>query len=330
MSETFRALRYHGRADAPEPTLESLRIDQLSEGDTLIEVHFASVNYKDALAGRGHNKIIRELPRIGGIDLSGRVLTSADSSLRPGTEVVVHGFGVGVDHDGGYAQRARVPASWVLPLPQGLGMREAAALGVAGYTAALSVHRLEQLGLRPQNGPVVITGASGGSGSIALDILAGRGYEVSVVSGKAAMAGWFAGLGAREVLPREVFGADARPMLGARWAGAIDTVGGDALSWLVRTMRQDGLVAAFGNAGGLHLNTSVLPFILRGVHLMGINANSPMPLRREVWARMATDLRAPHLEQLIEEIGLADLPAAFDRLLASQVSGRLLVDLARD
>lgn len=327
--EPFRAFRYHGRPDAPEGRLETLGADDLSGGDTLIRVRYASVNYKDALAGRGKNRIIRALPRIGGIDLAGEVLGSADPRLAPGTPVVVHGFGVGVDHDGGYAQVARVPSAWVLPLPNGLSMREAAALGVAGYTAGLSVHVLERQGLAPGQGPVVVTGASGGSGSIAVDILAGRGHEVVVVSGKPQLAPWFARLGAHEVLPREVFGEDDRPMLGARWAAAVDTVGGAGLSWLIRSMRPGGLIAAFGNAGGIGLDVNVLPFILRGVHLIGINANSPMPLRTEVWARLADDLRPRHLDNLIETIGLADLPDAFDRLLAGSVHGRLLVDLAR-
>ncbi|MEZ5650827.1 MAG: YhdH/YhfP family quinone oxidoreductase [Burkholderiaceae bacterium] len=329
MTDGFRALRYHGRPEAPEARLETLRLADLSEGDTVIDVAFAGVNYKDALAGRGRNKIIRELPRIGGIDLAGRIVESADPSLAPGTAVVVHGFGVGVEHDGGFAERARVPASWVLPLPDGLSVRDAAVLGVAGYTSALSIHRLETLGLRPASGPVVVTGASGGSGSIAVDLLAGLGYEVSVVTGKPSQADWFATLGASEVIARDVLIADGRPMLTARWAGAVDTVGGDALSWLVRTMRPDGLIAAFGNAGGLDLKTSVLPFILRSVHLVGINGNSPMALRREVWGRLAGDMKPRHLDMLTEEIGLADLPHAFDRVLAGRVRGRLVVDLTR-
>ena len=328
MSE-FTAFRlYPGESNKPQGRLVRLTPEDLSPGNVLVRTAFASVNYKDALAAHGINRIIRTLPRIGGIDLVGHVAASADPRLREGDAVIVQGSGVGVDHDGGYADYARVPGDWVLPLPAGLDLREAAFIGVAGYTAALSIDLMALNGLAPERGKVVVNGATGGVASLAIDMLAAQGYEVSAITGKPAAHDYLKALGAREILGREVAGGEARPLEAARWAGAVDSVGGEALAWLTRTMQPEGVIAAFGNVGGAVLETTVLPFILRGVRLIGVNANSPMPLRRRIWDRLASDLKPRHLETVGRTIGLADLPVAFQRLLDARVQGRLIVDLA--
>lgn len=329
----FVAFRLHAvpGTERPEGRLVRLRPDELPAGDVLIRTAYASVNYKDALAAHGINRIVRALPRIGGIDLVGEVEASSDPGFREGDAVIVHGFGVGVDHDGGFADYARVPGDWVLPLPDGLTLREAAILGVAGYTAALAIDLMELNGLRAERGPVLVNGATGGVASLAIDMLSGRGHRVVAMSGKASAKAYLAQLGAGEILGREAIGdaGGARPLETARWAGALDSVGGEALAWLIRTMQPEGVIAAFGNAGGVALNTTVLPFILRGVRLIGVNANSAMPLRRRIWQRLAGDLKPRHLDNIGRMIGLADLPEAFERLLKAEAMGRFVVDLGR-
>ncbi len=329
MNPTFRAYRLHAPPEGsttPEGRFETLGVDDLSAGDVLIRVAYAGLNYKDALAGAGRGRIVRQYPRIGGIDLSGSIVEPGATGLAPGTPVVVHGFGVGVEHDGGYAQYARVPADWVMALPEGIDVFAAAALGVAGYTAALALHTMEHNGLVPEAGPVLVTGASGGSGSIAVDMLAGRGYAVEAWSGKPDAVAALQALGARSVGPAPAAPASG-PLESARWAGAIDTVGGAVLARVLAQMQPEGVVGSFGNAGGLDLDTTVLPFILRGVKLLGINANSPMPLRRIVWGKLAGPYRARHLAELTRVIGLDDLPAALDDMLARRSRGRLLLEM---
>lgn len=324
---TFNAYRLFDTDDRPQGRLVDMEIDDLSPGNVVIRTAYASVNYKDALAAHGLNKIVRQYPRVGGIDLSGTVAESQDPRFKEGDPVIVHGFGIGVDHDGGYAEYSRVPADWVLPLPTGLTLREAAIIGVAGYTAALSVHLMELNGLQPDAGTVLVTGATGGVASIAIDILAQLGYTVAAITGKTDSHDYLRELGASDILDRSVV-TGTRPLEKAQWAGAVDSVGGDTLAWLTRTVQPQGVIAAFGNAAGPQLNTTVLPFILRGIRLIGVNASSPMALRREIWSRLGDDMKPRHLQQIAQQIQLSDLPMAFQRLLDSQGRGRFLVALS--
>ena len=324
----FRAFRLFEGGEKPVGQVVTMQPEELSPGDVLIRTAFSSINYKDALAAHGINRIIRRFPRIGGIDLVGHVAQSRDARFREGDAVIVHGFGVGVDHDGGHAQYARVPADWVLALPRGFTPRDAAICGVAGYTAALSIHLMELNGLSPGSGKVLVNGATGGVASIAIDMLAGRGYPVTALTGKDSERDYLTRLGASEVLSRAALQMGERPLEKPLWAGAVDSVGGEMLAWLTRTMQPDGLIAACGNAGGTDLRTTVLPFILRGVRLIGVNANSPMALRRVVWQRIAQDLKPRHLDAVASAIRLEELPAAFTRLLEGKARGRTIVDLS--
>ena len=324
---TFQAYRIHAGQTVPEGRFETLSDDALSPGNVLIRVAYSSINFKDALANAGRNGLIREFPRIGGIDLVGTIEASADPGLAVGTQVVVHGFGIGIDHDGGYAQVARVPAEWVLPLPAGLSMIDVATIGVAGYTAALSLDVMELNGLTPEAGPVAVTGATGGVASFAIDILSSRGYRVSAITGKADEAGYLRSLGAANVLPRDTFGPGKKPLDRAVWAGGVDSVGGETLAAMIRAMQVSGVVAAFGNAAGAELPTTVLPFILRGVRLLGINGNSPMHLRTRIWNRIATDLRPRHIESIRRVIGMKQLPQSLVQVLGGGARGRFVVDM---
>lgn len=323
----FRAFRLNRAEGAAAPAGEfvDLGLDDLSPGEVVIRVAYTSINYKDALAAAGLNQIVRAYPRIGGIDLTGRVEQSSDARFAPGDAVVVHGFGIGVDHDGGHAQFARVHGDWVMPLPEGLSLREAAILGAAGYTAALCVHWMEHNGLAPGGLPVAVSGATGGVASVAIDILAGRGYEVAAISGKGDEDGYLKALGAAQVLAPSVAAPTGRPLDGGRWAGAVDSVGGEMLAWLLRSAAPGAVVTSFGNAGGAELHTTVLPFILRGVRLIGINANSPMALRRTVWARLAGDCRPRHLERIAQTVPFDELPAAMARMRERATRGRMVV-----
>jgi len=323
----FRAYRLHAGAagEPPQGRYDTLTPDQLSAGDTLIKVAYAGLNYKDALAQAGRGGIIREYPRIGGIDLSGTVVHSADPALAPGQEVVVHGFGIGVDCDGGYAEYARVRHDWALPLPAGIGLRDAAVLGAAGYTAALSLHWMEHCGLAPEQGEVLVTGATGGVAGIAIDILSRRGYRVCAMSGKPDAENYLRALGAQEVLAPPDLSAGIKPLLSARWAGVVDSVGGPPLAYALASLKPDAVAAAFGNAGGAELPASVIPFILRGVKLLGINANSPMPLRRQVWNKLAAEYRPARLDLIARVIEPRELPQALSAMLERGSIGRSVV-----
>jgi NADPH2:quinone reductase len=293
----------------------------------LIRTRFSSVNFKDALAGTGKGKILRRFPLVGGVDSAGEIARSLDPRFREGDPVVVTGYGVGVTQDGGYAEWLRVPADWVVPLPDGLDPRAAMIIGTAGFTAALAIHRMETNGQRPELGPVVVTGASGGVGCLAVDILSRLGYEVAAVSGKPEQQPLLRELGATQILGREELPGGDRPLENAVWGGAIDNVGGEMLARLTRTLRPWGNIASIGLAGGHDLHTTVMPFILRGVSLLGIDSvDCPYPLRQTLWQRLATDWRPPHLEQILsEEVGLEGLPEVFDRLLGGRIRGRILV-----
>ena len=328
--ERFRAFRLHqDEADAPVAgRFVDLAVDDLSPGEVLIRVAYTSINYKDALAAAGLNQIVRQYPRIGGIDLTGRVAQSSDPRFAPGDPVVVHGFGIGVDHDGGHAEFARVRADWVMPLPAGLSLQDAATLGAAGYTAALCVHWMEHNGMAPGGLPVAVTGATGGVASVAIDILAGRGYEVVAISGKGDADGYLQALGASQVLAPAVSAPSGRPLDKGQWAGAVDSVGGDMLAWLLRSAAPDAVITSFGNAGGAALNTTVLPLILRGVRLIGINANSPMALRQTVWARLGSDYKPRHLDRIAQMLPFAQLPDAMARMRDRATRGRMVVAMA--
>jgi acrylyl-CoA reductase (NADPH) len=248
------------------------------------------VNYKDALAATGAGKVIRRFPCVGGVDVAGVVEHSEDARFKSGDAVIVTGYDMGVAHDGGFAEYVRVPADWVVPLPQGLSLFDAMALGTAGFTAALAIHRLEQNELTPDKGKVIVTGATGGVGSLAITMLAQLGYHVVALTGKDSEHDYLKSLGTTEILSRKDLAMGTRPLEKAQWAGALDAVGGDTLAWLTRTMQQNGVIASFGNAGGIELHTTVMPFILRGVRLLGIDsAATTMALRRQIWQRLASD-----------------------------------------
>lgn len=307
-----------------------LTLDDLDSGEVVIQAHYSSVNYKDALAATGAGKVIRRFPCVGGIDVSGVVASSTDPRFKAGDEVLVTGYDMGVAHDGGFAGYVRVPADWVVPLPQGLTLFEAMALGTAGFTAALSIHRLEQNDLAPENGKVIVTGATGGVSSLGIQMLAQRGYHVVALTGKDSEHEYLKSIGASEVLSRKDLVLGTRPMEKALWAGALDSVGGDTLGWLTRTMQQNGVIASFGNAGGFELHTTVLPFILRGVRLVGVDsAATAMPLRHQIWQRLAGDLRPRQLEQVAKSVPFSELPLVFPLLLQGKMRGRRVVEIQR-
>ncbi len=305
-----------------------LPLEGLDAGNVVIRSLFASVNYKDALTALGRAKIVTRFPCTAGIDVCGEVTQSEDARYKPGDRVIAHGFGIGADHDGGYQEVNRFPADWLVKVPAGLAPFETAALGVAGYTAALSVDLMELNGLAPGKGKVLVNGATGGAASVAIDLLAARGYEVVALSGKPEAADYLRSLGAAQVIDRKTFEFGTRPLEKPMWQGAVDSVGGDQLAWLARSMQADGVIAAFGNAGGIDFKGSVLPFILRGVRLIGVNANSPLPLRNRIWQRLASDLKPRHLDRIARRIRFEELPKAFEDLIEAKVVGRMVVDFS--
>jgi len=325
MDTSFRAWRLEREDEPGLGAVRSLPLAPLrAAGGVLVRGAFAGVNYKDALSAARRARIVRRVPCTLGIELAGTVEASDDARFAPGDAVIVHGFGLAADRDGGFTEWMQIPADRVVRLPAGLSLREAATVGVAGYTAALAVDALQAFGWSPSRGPVAVNGATGGVASIAIDMLAGLGAEVHAISRKPD-DGWLAALGAARVLAPQAVGD--RPLENALWAGAVDSLGGEALDGLLRTMAPEGVVTAFGNAAGNALSTSVLPFILRGVRLVGINANSPMPVRERIWARIGSDLRPRHAARIATPIGLDGLPGAFDALLEGRHRGRFVVEL---
>ena len=324
---TFKAFRIHERDGGVAAGFEELELDDLGEGDVVVRVTYSTINYKDALAATGAGRILRRFPLVGGIDLAGEVTSSTDARFTPGMPVLVNGCGLGETHDGGYAEYARVRGDWLVPIPAGMDAREAMAIGTAGFTAALAIHRMEQNGQAPANGPVVVTGATGGVGSLALDMLDGRGYETVAVTGKSGQDEYLRSIGAGEVLDRAAIDLGKRPLEKALWAGAIDNLGGDVLTWLTRSMAYGGNIASIGLAASTALNTTVLPFILRAVCLLGINSvDTPRPLRLAVWERLAGDLRPRHLDRIgRNELGFDALPEAFAAYIDGRVTGRAVV-----
>lgn len=327
--QQFRAYRIDEQDGKIAAGFQTLNIDDLTEGNVVIKVSHSSINYKDALAATGASKILRRYPLNGGIDLAGEVVSSEHESLEPGTPVLVTGCGLSETVDGGYAEYARVDANSVVPLPGGLTPAEAMQLGTAGFTAALAIHRMEQNGQLPENGPVVVTGATGGVGSLAVDMLAGRGYEVAALTGKRSEEDYLREIGARQILLRDELDFGKRPMEKAQWAGAIDNLGGEYLTWLTRTMSYGGNIASIGLAASHKLETTVIPFILRAVCLLGINSvDTPRALRLAVWSRIAGDLKPQHLERIgSRTISFDDLPDAFQAYLDGTVIGRTVVEI---
>jgi putative YhdH/YhfP family quinone oxidoreductase len=326
LPSTVRALVADASGPQSHLELRSLPAADLGDGEVAIAVSWSSVNYKDGLASRKDGKVARIDPLVPGIDLAGKVVDPGKSTFSAGQSVLVHGYDLGVAHHGGYSECARVPADWVVPLPDGLNERQAMTLGTAGFTAALSVVALEEHGLVPGTGPVVVTGATGGVGSVAVSILAGRGHEVTAVTGKAEAADWLRSLGAADVVDRSVLDA-SRPLQRETWAGAVDCVGGETLAALLATLRYGAAVAASGNTGGAAVPTTVFPFILRGVNLLGIDSvHCPIDRRGAVWRRLAGDLRPPSLDDLATaEVTLEEVPRALARILEGGARGRTLV-----
>lgn len=327
--EPFKAFRIFNEENKVAGRVVETGLDELSQGEVVFKVAFSSVNYKDALAATGTGgKIIRTYPLTGGIDAAGTVVSSSDPRFKQGDEIICTSYDMGVAHNGGFGQYCRVPADWVVPLPKGLSLFESMALGTAGYTAGLAFELLEINGLAPQNGRVLVNGATGGVATLAIDMLARNGFEVTAVTGKPGEEAFLRNIGAGEVLSRVSLDLGKRPLEKALWAAAFDSVGGEQLTWLTRTMQAHGLIASFGNAGGIELHTTVLPFILRGVRLIGVDSGyTPMALRRKVWSRLATDLKPRHLQEIAHAIRLEDLPRQFGKLLKGEGRGRAVVDL---
>jgi NADPH2:quinone reductase len=326
---TFKAFRIHERNGKIAAGFEQMTTDALTPGDVVIRVRYSSINYKDALAATGAGKILRKYPLNGGIDLAGEVESSTDARYQVGQSVLVTGSGLSENVDGGYAEFARVAGDSVILLPRGIDQQQAMALGTAGFTAALAIHRMEHKGQTPAKGPIVVTGATGGVGSIAVDLLAGRGYEVVAVTGKPEGDEYLKSLGAARILRRQEIDTGKRPMEAVQFAGAIDNVGGELLTWLTRTVDFWGNIASIGLAASVKLETTVLPFILRGVSLLGItSSNTPRDVRLEVWKRLASDLRPRHFDRIVTRtIAFDELPTAFDDYIKGRVLGRTVVKI---
>ena len=330
MKERFKAILLEQEDGRTRATLVEVDADRLMPGTVTVDVAWSTVNYKDALAITGSAPVVRSFPFIPGIDFAGTVRSSEDERYRVGDQVLLTGWGVGERHFGGLAERARVPADWLVPMPEGLTPRMAMAIGTAGFTAALCVLELERQGITPSAGEVVVTGAGGGVGSIAVALLAKDGFRVIASTGRMQEADWLRGLGASDVIERDTFTKSAKgPLDKARFAGAVDTVGGATLAGLLRVMAQGGTVTAVGNAGGAELATTVFPFILRGVRLCGVDSvQVPLEPRRGAWQRLARDLPEHVLAALTQEIGLGDVPSVAADFLQGAVKGRVVVDTA--
>ena len=325
--DSFLAYRVHDENGSTAGRLEKIALDDLAAGEVVVRVAWSDVNYKDALAATGKGRIMRRFPLVAGIDLAGYVHASEDQRFAEGDAVFVTGMGLGETHDGGYAEFARLPADWLLPLPTGLTLRETMVVGTAGFTAALAVDRMQHNGQTPGLGPILVNGATGGVGGFAIAMLAGLGFEVTAFTGKRDQADYLQALGASDVLYRGDVEFGSRPLETSLWGGAVDNVGGDELGWLTRTVRPQGNIAAIGLAGGFELHTTVMPFILRGVNLLGINSvHIPMQVRARTWERLCSDLRINQLEQVVTNtVSLEALPSTFAGYMDGTVTGRTLV-----
>ncbi|MBV9190423.1 MAG: acryloyl-CoA reductase [Betaproteobacteria bacterium] len=329
--ERFKAYRL---TETPEKKIRAefveTTLDQLDPGDVTVRVAYSSVNYKDALAATGKGKILRRPSAIGGIDFAGTVMSSTDPRFKKGDAVLTtSGEYVGVSHDGGYSPYARVKGDWIIKMPQGLSLWEAMAYGTAGYTAGIAMVRMEHEGLKPANGPVIVNGATGGVGSIIIAMLAKSGYHVVALTGKESESDWLKKLGAKEIMLRQSLNLQKiKPLDKATWAGAVDNLGGEVLSWMASTMKENGVIASIGLAASASFNTTVMPFILRGARLLGINSgDSANDVRDLVWKRLASDLKPPLLKEMCRTIPFAELPGVFDDFINAKVSRRVVVDL---
>lgn len=326
----FRAYRINQKDGKITAGFTQLSLDDLTDGEVVIRVSHSTVNYKDALAATGAGRILRKFPLNGGIDLAGTVVSSESQDVEVGQKVVVTGCGLSETRDGGYSEYARVPSEAIVPIPDGMTAAQTMQIGTAGFTAALAIHRMEQNGQLPENGPVVVTGATGGVGGIAIDMLNSRGYEAVAVTGKSQQKQYLESIGASDVLVRGDLDFGKRPMEKAQWAGAIDNLGGETLTWLTRTVGYQGNIASIGLAASHELNTTVLPFILRGVCLLGINSSEcPRPLRMAAWSRIGTDLKPQNLNTIAANtVTFDDLPNTFKAFIDGKVIGRIVVEIS--
>ena len=327
---TFRAFRIHADdGKTHRAGIEQIGLDALAPGEVVVKAAWSSVNYKDALAGTGRGKILRRFPLVGGIDVAGYVAQSADPALKEGDAVLCTGSGLSETRDGGYSEYVRLESKWTIPLPAGLTLRESMILGTAGFTAGLSLFRMEQNGQTPDMGPVVVTGATGGVGMLALDILTRAGYEAHAITGKIDQLDVLTGLGAKQVISRKDLHWGQRPLEEAKWAGVIDSVGGEMLDGLTRVVQPYGNIASCGLAGGHELHSTVMPFIIRGVSLLGIaSSGTARGIRDRVWEKLSGDWRPSHLDRICtREVDLDGLSQVFDSMLAGQSFGRTVVKL---
>jgi len=328
--ETFKAIRAEENSSGSiEPLLKEVTLDSMPVHEVLIRVEYSSLNYKDALSATGNRGVTRNYPHTPGIDACGTVVYSADQAFKKGDLVIVCGYDLGMNTPGGFGQYIQVPAAWVMPLPEGLSMRESMILGTAGFTAALALYKMEMNGQKPGNGPVLVTGAGGGLGSLAINILSRSGYQIIAATGKTSEQEYFKTIGATQVIDREqVNDQSGKLLLRQRWAGVIDTVGGNILSTAIRACQTHGNVAVCGNAASFELPVNVYPFILNGVNLLGIDsATCPMELRKKVWNKLADDWRPDALDIISHEISLDRLPEHIHLLLSGKIRGRVYVNL---
>jgi len=325
--ETFRALVVDKTEDDFSLQIDSLTKSDLPEGDVLIKVHYSSVNYKDGLASIPDGNIVRQYPHVPGIDLAGVVVESDSNQFAVGDEVIATSYEIGVSHDGGFSEYARLSSEWIVPLPAGITLREAMIFGTAGFTAALAIHQLQHNGVKQADGKILVSGATGGVGSIAVAMLTKLGFEVVASTGKTTANDFLHGLGAKEIISRQALQPDKiRPLDKQKWAGAVDPVGGKTLSYILSSIQYGGAVAVMGLTGGPKLEATVFPFILRGVQLLGIDSvYCPMTLRKKIWGRMATDLKIDQLKDLVSEVSLDELPNVLDDILAGKITGRTIV-----
>ncbi|MDA9194665.1 oxidoreductase [Burkholderiales bacterium] len=326
----FKAFLIEEAEEGVNSSFKTIDTADLDPGEVLIKTAYSSVNFKDALAATGAGKIIRRFPCVGGIDLSGVVVESSSDEFKVGQEVIATSYDIGVAHHGGYAEYCRVPAKWVVPMPAGLDLFSSMALGTAGFTAGLAVERMEHNGLNPDAGPVLVNGATGGVGGIAIDILSALGYDVTAMTGKPEQSDYLKSLGAAEILDTASLDlAKIRPLGRETWAGVVDNLGGDILSWLASTVKVGGAIASIGLAASFKFNTTVMPYILRGVTLAGIDSvNAEMEVRRKVWGRLATDMKPKNLDKIVTNVAFDDLPATFDAVMQAKMRGRSVVKIS--
>ena len=324
---SFKALVVNKNDNDFTVDIKSLSLDDLPEGEVLIEVAYSSVNYKDGLAAIPNGKIVSTYPFVPGIDLAGTVVSSKDERFKEGDKVIATSYEIGVTHFGGFSEYARIPAKWIVPLPEGLTLKEAMTFGTAGFTAALSVQYLQDNGVKPEDGPVLVSGSTGGVGSAAISMLSKLGYEVVASTGKESQHEYLKSIGAKEVIAREdLLPEKIRPLDSQRWAGAIDPVGGKTLAYILSTTKYGGTVAVSGLTGGANVETTVFPFILRGVKLIGVDSvYCPMPIRQKLWQRLASDLKPEKLDKITREITLEELPQALKDILQGKLTGRTIV-----